>query len=161
MPVKKESAKGFQLLPALVLGGLFLTLAIGLALLSSGVYRQIVDGADRVSARRTALSYLVGQVRRADHADGIAYGDFGGNDALFLRENGYITILYQYDGMLRELYMEEDGGLTPADGMEVTPLSKLLVEAQDNTLSIAVTDGDGQEYAVSLTPRSGIQEEPS
>ena len=83
------------------------------------------------------------------------------SDALFLRENGYITILYQYDGMLRELYMEEDGGLTPADGMEVTPLSKLLVEAQDNTLSIAVTDGDGQEYAVSLTPRSGIQEEPS
>ena len=161
MPVKKEGAKGFQLLPALVLGGLFLTLAIGLALLSSGVYRQIVDGADSVSARRTALSYLVGQVRRADHADGIAYGDFGGNDALFLRENGYITILYQYDGMLRELYMEEDGGLTPADGMEVTPLSRLKVAAQEDTLSIAVTDGDGQEYAVSLTPRSGIQEEPS
>lgn len=145
-------------LPVLALGALFLTLAMGLALLAGSVYRQIVESGDTLAIRRTALSYLVGQVRRADRADSLAAGTFGASDALFVHENGYVTILYVYDGQLRELYMEEGTGLSPADGLAITPLESLTVQTADGRLTFAAEDADGV-HTVSVSPRCGVQEE--
>lgn len=155
----KIKTNGLRALPAVVLGALFLMLAMGLSLLSSGVYRRIVDEADTVSVRRTALSYLVNQTRRGDLGGGIACGAFGGSDALYLRENGYVTILYQHDGQLCELYMEQGAGLAPADGIAVAPLSALSITARAGVLDFAVTDMAGAVYTASVAPRCGLQEE--
>ena len=91
-----------------VLCGLFAVLAMGLALLSSGVYRSTTAESDRNFTRRTALSYLVNQIRQADGTGRVAVGTFGGSDALALTEHldgtEYVTILYCLDGQLRELY---------------------------------------------------------
>ena len=109
----------------LVLCALFFLLAMGLTLLSSGVYRAVAAQADETYAQRTALSYLVNQVRRSDAPGGVSVGRFGDSDALFLREEGYVTILYCYEGQLRELYMEDGLELSPADGVDVLPLERL------------------------------------
>ena len=80
-----------------VLCGLFAVLAMGLALLSSGVYRSTTAESDRNFTRRTALSYLVNQIRQADGTGRVAVGTFGGSDALALTEHldgtEYVTIL--------------------------------------------------------------------
>ncbi|NCB64162.1 MAG: DUF4860 domain-containing protein [Clostridia bacterium] len=141
---------------------LFAVLAMGLALLSGGVYRSTVSDADRNNASRTALSYLVNQVRRSDEAGCVALTEFGGSDALALTERvdgaEYVTLLYCYDGQLRELYMEKGTGLAPEDGVAVLPLGGLDFSRDGGLLHITVTVEDGT-CSAAVTPRSGIGEE--
>lgn len=63
------------------LAALFALLAMGVTLMGTGVYRAVADDADANSTQRTALSYVVNQIRRSD-AGGVAIGTFGGGDAL-------------------------------------------------------------------------------
>ena len=158
MNIKKG---GLRALPALLLGALFLILAIGLALLSGNVYRRIVQSADQTAMRRTALSYLVGQVRRSDTADGISRGSFGESDAVFLWEDGYVTVLYQHEGQLRELYMEEGSALSPEDGMAIVPMDRLAITAEGGLLTFSVTDPSGAVHEARVLPRCGLREEPA
>ena len=146
----------------LALCGLFAVLAVGLAVLSSGVYRSAVSASDGNSARRTALSYLVNQVRRADRAGGVAVGTFGDGDAVALTEtvegDDYVTILYCLDGQLMELYTEAGSGLTPADGLAVLALSALTVETDGERITFTVTASDGTVSTASVSPRCGFEE---
>ena len=148
-----------QVLPVIVLLTLFLLLAMGLALLSSSAYSRIVQTADAVSEHRTALSYMMSQVRRNDLTGGVSIGRFGESDAVYLRTEGYVTVLYVYEDRLRELYMEEDGGLTPADGLAIAPLRSLSVTVQRELLHLAVQDTAGTVHTAAVMPRCGIQEE--
>ena len=145
----------------LALCGLFAVLAVGLAILSSGVYRSAA-ASDQNSARRTALSYLVNQVRRADRAGGVAVGTFGDGDAVALTEtvegDDYVTILYCLDGQLMELYTEAGSGLTPADGLAVLALSALTVETDGERITFTVTASDGTVSTASVSPRCGFEE---
>ena len=146
----------------LALCGLFAVLAVGLAILSSGVYRSAAAASDGNSARRTALSYLVNQVRRADRVGGVAVGAFGDGDAVALTETvegtDYVTILYCLDGQLMELYAEAGSGLTPADGLAVLALSDLSVETDGARITFTVTAPDGTVSAASVSPRCGFEE---
>ena len=146
----------------LALCGLFAVLAVGLAILSSGVYRSAVSASDGNSARRTALSYLVNQVRRADRTGGVAVGAFGDGDAVALTETvedaDYVTILYCLDGQLMELYAEAGSGLTPADGLAVLPLADLSVETDGALITFTVTAPNGAEASASVSPRCGFEE---
>ena len=146
----------------LTLCGLFAVLAVGLAILSSGVYRSAAAASDQNSARRTALSYLVNQVRRADRAGGVAVGTFGDGDAVALTEtvegDDYVTILYCLDGQLMELYTEAGSGLTPADGLAVLALSALTVETDGERITFTVTASDGTVSTASVSPRCGFEE---
>ena len=75
---------GLRSAAVFALCALFTVLAMGLTLLASGAYRDTAAGAEVNYTRRTALSYLVHQVRRSD-ADGCVYVEsFGGGDALAL-----------------------------------------------------------------------------
>lgn len=146
----------------LALCGLFAVLAVGLAVLSSGVYRSAVSASDGNSARRTALSYLVNQVRRADRTGGVAVGAFGDGDAVALTETvegaDYVTILCCLDGQLMELYAEAGSGLTPADGLAVLPLADLSVETDGALITFTVTAPNGAEASASVSPRCGFEE---
>ena len=146
----------------LALCGLFAVLAVGLAILSSGVYRSAAAASDENSARRTALSYLVNQVRRADRTGGVAVGAFGDGDAVALTETvegaDYVTILYCLAGQLMELYAEAGSGLTPADGLAVLPLADLSVETDGALITFTVTAPNGAEASASVSPRCGFEE---
>ena len=126
----------------LALCGLFAVLAVGLAVLSSGVYRSAVSGADRTG--------------------GVAVGAFGDGDAVALTETvegaDYVTILYCLDGQLMELYAEAGSGLTPADGLAVLPLADLSVETDGALITFTVTAPNGAEASASVSPRCGFEE---
>ena len=135
---------------------LFLILALGLALMGTNIYRGTVAAADADFARRTGLSYLSNQIRRADSAGSIRVGSFGGSDALALSDNaGYVTYIYCYDGALRELYTDPADGLQPADGTELIPAESLKIEAADGVLTLCL---DGS--SVTLRPHCGFEEVP-
>lgn len=156
-PLKEQSTRGgLRSVFIALLCALFFLLAMGITLLSSSVYRQSVAAADENDARRTALSYLVNQIRRGDGGQGVLVGTFGGSDAVVLREGDYITVLYCYDGALRELYTEEGTGLGAADGVAVLPLEGLSVRAEGALLVLTAT-AQGGDCSVSVSPRSALR----
>ena len=153
---------GLRSAAVLALCGLFAVLAVGLALLSSGVYRAAANAADENDTRRTALSYLINQVRRADRTGGVAVGIFGDGDAVALTETvegtDYMTLLYCLDGQLMELYAEAGSGLGAADGLAVLPLADLSVETDGALITFTVTAPDGTVSTGSVAPRCGFEE---
>lgn len=157
-----NSHNGLRSAAVIALCGLFAVLAMGLALLSSGVYRTAAAQSDVNFTRRTALSYLVNQVRRADEAGCVGVGTFGDSDALVLTEHiegaDYLTYLYCYDGALRELYQEAGTGLLPRDGAPMLELEGLDIHGEDGLLTLTVTAPGGEASTVSLSPRCGFEE---
>lgn len=157
-----SGGNGLRRVVVVCLAGLFALLAMGVTLLGTGVYRAVAGDADANSAQRTALSYVVNQIRRAD-AGGVAVGTFGGADALRLTETGedgsvYVTLIYCFEGSLRELYMEEGTGLAPEDGMAVLPLSSLSLSVSEaGNLDISAGSG-ADRWSVTLHPRTGVEE---
>ena len=153
---------GLRRVVIVCLAGLFALLAMGVTLMGTGVYRAVVDDASTNSVQRTALSYVVNQIRRAD-AGGVAVGTFGDGDALRLIETGvdgsvYVTLIYCFEGALRELYMEEGTGLAPEDGMELLDLSSLTLSVTE-TGGLNISAGDGiHQWSVTLHPRTGVEE---
>ncbi|HPE15483.1 MAG TPA: DUF4860 domain-containing protein [Oscillospiraceae bacterium] len=142
----------------------FFLLAMGLAVMASGVYRSVVSASDLDYTRRTALGYLVNQIRRGDVAEGVAVGSFGGVDAIFLTQDEagsrYTTCLYCYEGELRELYVDASllGDFSPSDGIAVLPLSSLSVRLSDGVVNLEAEDEDGVRSSVSVAPRCGVWE---
>lgn len=143
----------------LALCGLFLFLAVGVALLSGNLYASAVDDADRNASQRTALSYLVNQVRRADQEGGVSVVSFGDGDALLLTEdpsggNDYVTWIYCYNGSLMELYAEQNSGLGPDAGTAILPCRSLAILRDDGCLVFTVADEFGENEA-RVAPRCG------
>lgn len=145
---------GLRTLCTALLCAMFFFLAMGITLFSSSVYRKIVTSADETELERTALSYLVNQVRRGD--DGVQVGSFGGNDAIVLADGDYMTILYCCNGALRELYAEAGTGLTAQDGTEILELDSFTLDVEGGLLRMTVSK-DGLEHSVTLAPRGGVE----
>ena len=144
---------------------MFFLLCATLTLSGGRLYAQTADAGSVNYQSRTALSYLVNQIRQGDRADGgIAVTSFGGQDAVCIREQleggSFLTLLYCYDGQLRELFMEEGTGLQPGDGTPLLPLDGLSVTACDGVMTLTVTlPEQGATRQVSLAPRCGIKED--
>lgn len=143
------------------LAALYFVLAMGVALLGANLYRATAADAQTNAAHRVALSYVANQVRRGD-APGLAVGSFEGYPALRLRETTedgsvYFTLIYCCDGQLRELYMEQDAGLAPEDGISLLPLEGLDFSVSGGML-VVTAQGSEREWSVTLSPRTGIEE---
>ena len=148
---------GMQGLLVLALCGVFAFLALGSTLLGSGVYRSGVRQSEENSARRTVLSYLANQVRQGDNGQ-IGVTSFGGGDALVLTSTVdgvlYDTVIYCFDGSLRELYCERGLGLLPEDGTVLTALDGLEIGLEGGRLCFDARLGD-KSFSISAAPRAG------
>lgn len=157
-----NGGRGLRTAVIVCLAAIFALLAMGVTLMGSGIYRSTAADADMNDSHRTALSYVVNQIRRGD-ALGVSVGDFGGVRALRLTEAGadgtiYETLIYCYDGQLRELYMELGNDLSPADGMGLMDLSSLDFSVEGGLLTVSAGDSAGNLWSVALSPRSGLEE---
>ncbi len=160
MHLQTGQGRVFKVVTVLLLCALFFIFAVGVTMLGSTVYSEAVQNSDENYTHRTALSYIVNQIWRSDVADGISIGTFGDGDALFLREMGYVTILYTYEGVIRELYTSDDVELTPDSGNAVIEVSALDFDTNgEGLLNIKVTTNDGEVLETSIAPKSGISEE--
>ena len=151
-----KSGRSLRTALVVVLCALFFVLAMGITLLGSSVYRGGVAASDRNYTQRTALSYLINQVRRSPS---VGVGSFELCPALDLGGSGeeadYHTVLYVYVGQLRELYTQRNSGLTPADGTAILPLEDLQVALENGLITLTVTTEDGKSYSASVAPRVG------
>ena len=140
-----------------------------LAVFMVSVLFVLLTGADvvqRLSARdnasydrRTAVQYLTTRVRQADAAGRVTVRDFDGCDTLVLTEEydgiPYETLVYCYDGMLRELFAEAGYEQELSYGEEILPAAALQVSQDGAWLQMEITFADAAAETLILHLRSG------
>lgn len=143
-------------LMSLVSFGMFAVCILLVLLTGAGVYQNLVDRGETCYDQRTALQYVATRIRQADTSGGIALEDFGGQEALVLREEirgrQYLTRVYCYGGFVRELFTAEGGNFSPDAGEKILAAEELTFILEDSLLTarITLTDGTSQELTLYL-----------
>lgn len=147
----KEKAYKITDLLSLTVLTIFALCALAVLLLGGRVYRNLAEAGEDSYRSRTACQYLTTRVQQAGK---VAVSDFGGADALVIREEigsrVYLTRIYCHDGWLRELYCAETADLQPADGEKILEADNLNLSLEDGLLTAEI---DGSSLILRL--RSG------
>ena len=118
-------------------------------------YRGLTERDRAAYDRRTCVQYIATKVRQGDVEGGVTVEPFGDTAALCMRQYGFVTRVYCYDGWLMEMYTFEDAELTPQDGEKVMPLSGLSFDLEDGLLTVELQSGEGVTDTLRLALRSG------
>lgn len=143
--------------------------SLGPVLLIPAVLAVLLTGADvyqRLAVRdqhsydqRTAAQYLTTRVRQADRLNDVRIEPFVGQDALVFTEvidgSTYETLVYCYDGYLRELFVAAGGSFMPEDGEKVLAAQSLSIRQTGQLLDVELTSPSGEVQSLNLYLRSG------
>ena len=144
---------------ALLLFGVFAACVLLVLLTGADAYRRLTERDQAAYDRRTCVQYVATRVRQADCAGGVSVSEFDGVPVLELHETiegtDYVTLVYCYDGWLRELFAAADAGLDPEAGETVMEAQDLALSLEDGLLTVAVTDSRGTVNTLVLSLRSG------
>jgi len=143
----------------LLLFGAFAICILSVLLTGADVYRKLSARDELSYNRRTAAQYLTMRVRQADQLGDVSIRPFEGEDALVIteviEEDVYETLVYCYDGYLRELFAAADGGFMPEDGEKVLVAQDLSIQQTGQLLEMKLTAPSGEVQELSLYLRSG------
>jgi len=141
--MKKES-KLTDLMALMVL--LVFALCILLVLLTgTRVYQRLLDNGETSFTNRMSVRYITTRIHQAQS---VSLEDFEGCPALVLPEEvdgeRYNTLVYWYDGFIRELYCIEGANLLPEDGEKVLEIQEPFLSITDDLLTVRF--GEDQVY---------------
>ena len=139
----------------LLLFGVFAVCVLFVLLTGAKAYRGLTERDRTAYDRRTCVQYIATKVRQGDVEGGVTVEPFGDTAALCMRQYGFVTRVYCYDGWLMEMYTFEDAELTPQDGEKVMPLSGLSFDLEDGLLTVELQSGEGVTDTLRLALRSG------
>lgn len=122
--------------------------SVALVVLASGTYSRQVQDSEDSFASRTALSYVTEKIHQADEYGAVYAGTFDGQDAIVIRqtysEQTYVTYLYEYDGYLRELFIQDGVDAKASDGRKIlASVCFSFDETQDGLFHLYSTNKDG------------------
>lgn len=143
----------------LLLYGVFALLSLFLVLTGAQVYRGAVRDAEANAEARASLSYVANKVRACDAVGGVVLDQRGGVDMLVLRETAsdgaaFETLIYFYEGELRERFQAEGDGFDPAGGESLVELERFSVDEEDGMLVVSSTGSDGRQRTLRLARRA-------
>ena len=151
-------------LAVFLLFGLFAVCILSVLLTGADAYRRLAQRDQLSYDRRTAGQYLSTRVRQADRLGQVSVIDFGGTDALVFTEEiegeDYETLVYCYDGYLRELFALADGNFLPEDGEEVLQAQSLSLSLDGQLLTAELVGPAGEAQELTLFLRSGEEVGP-
>lgn len=123
-------------------------------MLGGSVYKNVTEMARDGYDERTCLAYVWTKVKNNDDSGNVYVGDFQGLSVLCLEENYdgavYQTMIYLYDGWVRELYSEAGLEFYPEAGVAVIQADSMNLEQLDDGL---IEIGVGSESLL-LFPRA-------
>ena len=152
---RQETKHHMDGLLMLLLFGVFAVCVLIVLLTGAKAYRGLTERDRTAYDRRTCVQYIATKVRQGDVEGGVTVEPFGDTAALCMRQYGFVTRVYCYDGWLMEMYTFEDAELTPQDGEKVMPLSGLSFDLEDGLLTVELQSGEGVTDTLRLALRSG------
>ena len=142
----------------LLLFSVFAVCILSVLLTGADIYQRLSSRDQHSYDRRTAAQYLTTRVRQADRLGDMCIERFETQDALVFTEvidgNTYETLVYCYDGYLRELFVAADGSFLPEDGEKVLAAQDLTIRQAGQLLDMELTGPSGEVQALHLYLRS-------
>ena len=149
---KSSRFRSIDILFALLLFSVF-AMAVLMVLLSGGrIYKNVVGDMAKQYEERTSVYYIATKLRACDTEGSVKIAPYWYGDALFLSEppksDGkiYETIIYLYDGMIKEQYAEQGKYFPPNTGMTILNASSLNFSTEDNDLIVIEYEAEDCVY---------------
>ncbi len=138
-----------------LLYGMFSLFSLFLVVMGANIYRQVVASGRENTKFHTSYLYLANRIRMSsDSLDAIRVEQRDGIDMLVITEDfettGLETLIYYYDGALRECVAAEDT-FAPEDGKKIVEAESFTIEeTQPGKLLLSMTDANGKQYSMHL-----------
>lgn len=125
-------------------------------MLGGSVYQNTNEIINENYDERTALSYIWSRVKNGDEAERVFVGTFEGLSALFLEEMygeyTFQTLIYYYDGWIREMFCEVGYYFEPEFGQQILRASELTFSTPYKGIIQATTAAG----SIMIAPRSQL-----
>jgi hypothetical protein len=150
--VKKEK-NSINLMFTVMLLAIFALSAIFVAMMGARVYSAGAASMQENYDTRTSLAYLSEKLR-SENSDSVSVTEVAGSQAISIREDyttdgySYETIIFVYDGKLREVMVAKDSAsakpdFEPANAPSIMTLKKLSLNESEKGITLTVTTADG------------------
>lgn len=159
---EKDNRHVVDILFVIALFGVFVVAAMFLISVGANVYGKTMTNMDANFTSRTAVAYITEKIHQADEDGAVDVGDFGGNNAICIKQNindiDYITYIYELDGELCELTQRGDIELDPEAGQGIISVKDFSVsKPYDNLISCTVDMDDDDSYSFNVALHSERQ----
>ena len=145
----------------LLLFGIFAICILSLLLTGADVYQRLAERDQYSYHQRTAAQYLATRVRQADRLGTVTVRPFEEETVLVFAESieggTYETLVYCYDGYLRELFVSSESIFALEDGERIMPAQSMSIRQDGQLLNMELTSysGDVQTLELYLRSRKG------
>ena len=160
--MKKKNHLGGVLV--LLVFAVFVVSVLLVLLTGADVVKKLSDHDQRSYEHRTVIQYITTRVRQADARDRVSVRSFEGVDALVLSQDiedvRYETLVYCWDGYLRELFIEAGLEIDAEFGEQILPLKGVgFTDAGTHiTADITMSDGTQESILLALRGERGMQQ---
>lgn len=137
----------------------FAVSALGILILGADIYASANNRLRANDENRTALSYIAEKIRQNDKEGGITLASIDGVSCLAMsavyNEVPCTTYIYEYEGMLKELFINDGIPVTLKNGKDIMELSSLSIEQlEDHIYLFTATDSEGIVSSLIASERS-------
>lgn len=146
---------------------LFTFASVMIMLLSIRSYRAIVDNGEKDASARAAMSYVREIVHQNDRGSAINVSTFDGQPCIKIYQTAeYLIYIYEYEGVLKELYTKEGAMVNLSDGTDIMRVKEFDIYTEsENILKISCVDEYDQRAEVIVNLKSSgdafsVEEEP-
>lgn len=157
MALRNETSGKIHIAFVLCVFALFVAVSFLLILIGIKQYSHTKDAASASYVKRTVSSYVQEKIRQHDSRGCMDVLSVDGCDALALTtKNGeleYTTLIYCYEGSLRELVITDTSVYSLSSGQKIVNLKEFSpVITEDGMIRITVTETNGNTYELLFSP---------
>ena len=133
--------------------------ALVVLILAADIYASTTNHFQVNDESRTALAYISEKIRQNDTDGALSIVTIEQTDCIALSQdfNGTLctTYIYEYEGMLKELFIQDGVSISLQNGTDIMELSALSIEELDNQLyQFTATDQTGTKSSIITSERS-------
>lgn len=159
--MENKHSKGFiiNIICILAILSIFTISALLLTNVGVQVYKNIVISNTENFKLRTSLSFVATKIRQSDDYEKILLEERKGIPMLVLKEEvdgiTYDTMIYFYDGILRELYQETGSKYELSYGEEITEIADFTIKMENQSLiKLTAINAEQEEESLYICMRT-------
>lgn len=138
----------------------FAATSLVVIILAADIYSSTTKASESGFGSRTVLSYLTEKIHQSDDNQAVSVGSFDGRESLIIKQTydndeTYVTYIYEENGVLRELFMQEGVEASADSGREIMPVHDFGMEQlSSGRFRFTCTSEEGETLSTVVALRS-------
>lgn len=138
----------------------FAACSLIVVLMASNIYSSTTKASETGFETRTPLSYVTEKIHQSDENGTVSISVFDGLDALVIHQDfgshkSYTTYIYEYEGALRELFIQDGVDASVSDGKEILNVREFTMkQITDSVFGFSCTSSEGDVLKTAVTVKS-------